>query len=185
MMCSHKKITKFVTTLVANTEVQLPYRIIICYSSSARKNRPRILRRLYVRVGNSVLSISPSRDVPLLTMLRLTLIALLSCRQYISTASKLDRSFYVANFRLSVLCRFLKTRYGGYSTSALLDLTCRTLNDKPLTMFLCGRRLSIVSTQDLAYLTSSLIMTELDCIPVISTLSTGVSLKTQGISLIS
>lgn len=77
---------KFVTTLWANTVQGTSARISICYFSSTRTRSPKNVLGLYIRLGNSVVSIvnvpSP-QEKELLTMLRPIAMALLFCQKYL------------------------------------------------------------------------------------------------------
>ena len=165
-----KKTRKFVISSVVNMDQKdcLPVRIIMVYYSSTRHSRLRTYTKLYLRAGNSVLSIPlPSRRKEVANMLHNILIALHICQKFMST-SILDRSAYLANVRLSALCAIQRRKLENCSIPVLLRKLLPIIQKTCLKLFLYGAIIRIPYSPDFRTLVNSLLLTELHYIECFS-----------------
>lgn len=159
-----KLIRTSATSRFLSMEVPHLGRIFMRYTLPIHNKSLPISRRVYLRLGNSVLlivSTCKSRPIP---MLRSILMNFLICHRFILTA-KSARSSAALSSRLSeVICT---TRKSFEKSSNLLRLCERyvpQLLKRPLLMFLSSRVLRIDYSQDVVLSTKSLILCELQSI---------------------
>ena len=157
---NHGKMRQYAITLSVNMEKRPAVPIIMVYYSSTRKSRPRVLKKLYLRFGNSVMSIRHSLQSPMHRMFRDTLIALLICHKFCYTSVSV-RSPFFQNTRLSALCAITQKKLRKYSFVQLLTMLYLNMNNQPLQMFRYGSRINVSYTPRFRDLTVSLILTEL------------------------
>ena len=157
---NHGEMHRYVTTLSASMEKQPAVPICMVYYSSTRKSRPRVLKKLYLRFGNSVMSIRHSSRSPMHRMFRDTLIALLICHKFCYTNVSV-RSPFFQNTRLSALCAIHLKKLRKYSFVRLLTMLYSSMSNQPLQMFRYGSRINVYYTPRFRDLTVSLILTEL------------------------
>ena len=111
---------KYVTTVYRNTDPARSVRIIISYSFVSLNPRYRLCSKIYLRLGDMVVSIPVSRQVSLIHTLRVMLTALSLYPHFLrylpSVRSRIILTFWVKNF-----VNFRQRKYTRMSLMSLLS----------------------------------------------------------------
>lgn len=152
---------KFTHSLPLNMEERPSDRIIMEYLCSTRNGSPKILNRLFLKVGSLVIEIGhlyPDKSSAL-RMLRNTVSSLLIVPAFIQTL-KSPHSIHSADPYHSVLVSSMMTKYSKYSLKQLLRLLGTHVRTNALSMYLFTSHMKIEFSPVLGDLIASLILHE-------------------------
>ena len=119
-----------------------------------------------------------SSNVPLLRMLRLTLLALIVCRKSIDVVN-FDQAPYLVSYRLSALSSVIMKKYRNYS---IQDLFIELSTEKMEAFYKCfGQRIFVIDyTREFTDLVEYLLMSFVDYMNIVQTSSVSPSMSSFG-----
>ena len=145
----------------ANMDLSISAHISMCYFSSIPTKHYRHLEKLYLRVGRLVVSIIPSHEESVHSMLRNTLTAIVISQEYIQHVPFV-RSHIIRETSLNLFLRSRKKRYMKLPLNLLMKHAVKSL--AMMSMCIPGGRLSAYSIQNVKDLTLQLIVNYLTLI---------------------